>query len=671
MSRIAFSLTALLVLFASVASFSQEKKLKVKFGKFSDSELAMQSYTDDPAAPAVVLFDKAEFTHRYSTSQGFIFNFERHVRIKVFKKDALNLADVIIFHLNDERITDLQASSFNMENGVLVETKIAKENIFDEKITRTRRLKKLTIPGVKEGSIIEFKYVRTNMSVDLPNWTFQYVDIPVVWSEYEASVPSFFEFSKMAQGEVPFSVATEELKNNTVTGMAYNSVEMHFVQEKIPALKPEPFMFSIRDYLSQINFDIRAVYRPEAQATGNGYGFRLINGAPMELNRSWEKLGEELLEDVYDAPLKPTKFSTEEAAKCTAGKTTTAEKVAAIYEFTGKNFQVQDIDWLGTTRSQEELIKNKKGTPTEVNLLFINMLRRANITAFPLVLSTREHGKVLPFRVTLDAFDRVITVVENDDKTLTLIDASAWPHPPGMLPVEDLNEEGLLLRAKDNISWLPLQNKTNSRSAIQMDAAIDATGKISGAINFSESGYGAVSTRIQMKSKDAATYVREKFATLLLEGEASDLKLENIDQWQEQGVKGIFNFNADGLASVSGNKIYVNPSLGLGLKENPFKNPERKFNIELGVPKSDVQSISLKIPDGYKVEEIPKGAKMTFGENALIFDYMPEVTPEGIRINIRRTIKNPYIGVEQYADLQQFYSNIVAKLEEQVVLTKL
>lgn len=671
MSRIALSLTASLVLLASSMAFSQEKKMKVKFGKFSETELAMQSYPDDPGAPAVVLFDKAEFSHRYSSNQGFIFNFERHVRIKVFKKDALNLADVFVFYFNDERITDLQASSFNMENGVMVETKLSKENAFDEKITRTRRLKKLTIPGVKEGSIIEYKYVRTNMSVDIPNWTFQYVDIPVVWSEYEASVPSFFEFSKLAQGEIPFTIAREEEKTNSVTGMSYSSVEMHFVQENIPALKPEPYMFSVRDYLSQINFDIRAVYRPEAQATGNGYGFRLINGAPMELNKSWEKLGEELLEDVYDTPLKATKYTTDEAANCTAGKATTAEKVAAIYEFTGKNFQVQEIDWLGTTRPMEELIKNKKGTPTEINLLFINLLRRANVAAFPLVLSTREHGKVMPFRVTLDAFDRVITVIENDDKTLTLIDAAAWPHPPGMLPVEDLNEEGLFLRAKDNISWLPLQNKTNSRSAIQMDAAIDAEGKIVGSLSFSESGYGAVAARIKVKTKDAGTYVREKFATLLLEGEASDLKLENIDQWQEPGVKGAFSFSADGLASASGNKIYLNPSLGLGLKENPFKNPERKFNIELGVPKSDVQSISLKIPAGYKVEEIPKGAKMTFGENALIFDYMPEVTADGIRINIRRTIKDPYISVDQYADLQQFYSNIVAKLEEQVVLTKL
>ena len=62
---------------------------------------------------------------------------------------------------------------------------------------------------------------------------------------------------------------------------------------------------------------------------------------------------------------------------------------------------------------------------------------------------------------------------------------------------------------------------------------------------------------------------------------------------------------------------------------------------------------------------------MTFGENGLLFEYFAEATEESVKVTIRRSIRQPFIAVDFYADLQQFYGNIVSKLDEQVVLTKL
>ncbi|MBL7826042.1 MAG: DUF3857 and transglutaminase domain-containing protein [Saprospiraceae bacterium] len=663
----------LLILIANICFFQSAlaQKHKIKFGKFSEEEVSMQSFAADPGAAAVVLYDKGEFSQRFSTNSGFIFEYERHLRIKIFKKEALNYADVRIFFYNDEKVIDLQASSFNLENGEMVETKISKDNIFDEKVTKTRRLKKLTIPGVREGSIIEYKYTVTNVSYDIPNWTFQRLEIPVVWSEYKASIPSFFEFSKLSQGEIQFVIADVIQKDNTTSGLHYYTTEIHFAQENIPALKPEPFMTAETDYLSQINFDIRAVYKPELQAGGNAYSYRLINGAPLETRRSWEKLGEELLDDVYATPLNSEKFTESIAITCTAGKTSTAEKIASIYEYIGKNYQSNGYDWIWMSQTMEKLTKDKKGTPSELNLLMINILRRAGIQAFPVAISTRDHGRILSFRVTLDAFDRIITAVENDDKSLTLIDASAWPYPPGMLPEKDLNQEGLLLRDNTNISWVPLQNKANVRSAFQSDLTIGENGVVSGKVNFSETGYGAVWARIRTKSKNAETYVKERYPDLFVDGNLSNISLENLDAWLEPNVKGTFEYVSEGMATASGNKIYFVPALGLGLKENPFKNPERKYAIDLGTPFSVAYSLTYHLPPGYKVEEAPKAAKLTFGENGMFFDYFTEIGADNIRVNIRRSVKQPNISVENYADLQQFYGTIVSKLQEQVVLTKL
>ncbi len=129
---------------------------------------------------------------------------------------------------------------------------------------------------------------------------------------------------------------------------------------------------------------------------------------------------------------------------------------------------------------------------------------------------------------------------------------------------------------------------------------------------------------------------------------------------------------AGSIVTVSGNKMYLNPLLGFGLKENPFKNPDRKFDVELGTPRNRIYSMVYKLPPGYKVEEAPKSAKMIFGENkALVFEYYVEAGPESIKITVRDYIKQPYIPVALYPDLQQFYGTIVSKYAEQIVLTKL
>lgn len=685
--RYTLNLFLCLLFFASALS-AQKKELKVKYGKISDEEMAMQSYPKDPAAPAVVLFDKGSTTHRYADNVGFVLEFERHVRIKVFSKEATHLGDVVIFYFASQRVSDLKATSYNLENGKIVETKLDKDNVFSEKLTRTRMVKKMTIPAVREGTVIEYKYsIVDEGAVGIQNWVFQRREIPTVWSEYEASVPTFIDFRKMSQGWEPFTLTEEETKDATIninyttrssgkivdsktvnTKVEYTTNNMHFIQENVPALKPEPYVYSVNDYLSQINFDVRAVYETSLEPSGTGY--KLVNRGFRERNNSWERLGGEMLEDVYADILESSKYTEAEAQKCVAGKTLRTEQIAAVYACIGQNYQNNGLNYIWPSQKLEDLVKNKKGTPADLNLLFINMLRRSKIKAYPLMLSTRENGRIQSYRVTTEAFDRVIAAVEAEDGKLTLMDVTGWPNPIGLLPEDDLNGEGLLLSDIANISWLPVQNTVSVRQAIVADLEVLPEKGLAGAITFADNGYGAVAARARIREKDAQTFVGEKFKDLIADGRFSDLKIENAGQWQDAGIKGTFNLETTAFATVSGDKIYLSPALGFGMKENPFKNPERKFNIDLGTPKNMTLSLSFKIPAGYKVEEIPKPAKVTFGENALSFEYMTEVTPETIKFSIRQNVKKPYISVEDYEDIKQYFGTMISKLEEQVVLTK-
>lgn len=683
-------LTSILSL-VSLIGKAQSKEPKMKYGKISAEEIAMTAYAPDPSAPAVVFFDKGTVTHRYNDNTGFTLEYTRHKRIKIFSKDAYRLANLSLFYFKGQKVTDFKACAYNMEEGKLTESKLGGENVFDEKLTSNYFVKKGAIPSVREGTIIEFKYTVSDDGVGLPvhEWFFQDPVAPTVWSEFEASIPTFIEYKKFSQGWTPFSLAKEELKNErmniswmdrggssvVVTNVArnvnidYQSNVMHFIQENVPALKPEPFVASVKDYLSQISFDLKVIYK--TTVSSNGPSYQLVNAGYKEINQSWQKLGKELLEESYEDAMNSTRFTSADAVNCMNGKSTPLEKATAIYAFIGKNYQAEKYDYFWKTQTMDELTHDRKGSPTDLNLVFINMLRRVKINAYPVLISTRSNGRALSYRISPYEFDRVIAAVALDDSTLTLIDASAWPHPIGLLPVESMNGEGLLLLNKEEISWIPLQTKVTNRSAILADFILSPDGALNGKITFSETGHEAVKARQTVGNKDAQAYIQDRFKDLVEGGKVSETNIEAGTDWNNPVLKGNFMVESDAFSSKSDQKIYLNPMLSFGLKETPFKNPDRKFGVDFGPPSSETLVLTFHIPPGYKVEEAPKSAKLSLIENALSFDYLVDKSnPELLKITIRKNIRTPYISIAHYPDLQQYYSAIVAKMAEQVVLSK-
>jgi Domain of Unknown Function with PDB structure (DUF3857)/Transglutaminase-like superfamily len=621
--------------------FAQKKELKVKFGKISEAEIKMKDFADDLAAPAVILFDKGTVTNDFNSQTGFVLRFEHHKRIKIFKKDAYEMANIQIFYFKWQRIQDLKAVCYNQENGKTEEVELKKDNIFNETLTKNRLVKKFTIPGVKEGSIIEFQYdIVDENSVSIPDWTFQDAFCPTIWSEFQAEIPTFISFKKMYHGWTPFLLTEEEEQSRTininytdrvtegqVTRSSINTAKvdyryqrLHFIQEKVPALKPEKYVNSHLDYVSQINFDIRAVFNTSLNYAGSSY--QIVNGSYKEYNNNWQKLGEEIYEDIYESPLKSSKFTEDDAKVCTSGKTEILDKVAAIYEFIGKNYQSNDMDYIWMTKSFEQIIKDKKGTNTELNILLINMLRQIGITANPVLISTTDNGRVNPFRISIEAFNRTIVMVTIDEKNKIFVDLSDYSKPIGFLPTDALNGEGLFISKDMGVDFIEVLNKQVSRTAYVIEHSVKETGEMTGNVTYAENGYGTIDNRLTLKEKNVEAVIGTAFSAWKTDGTFSDISVENTEQWNDPVMKVLFKDKISGYSNVSGGKIFFSPTLGLGINENPFKNPERKFNIDFGVPHDETFVFTFNIPTGYKVEEFPPSTKIIFGDNAIQFEYL-------------------------------------------------
>src|SRR5690606_2379522 len=153
----------LLSSFWALQGYSQNEVPFPKFGKVTIKELQNQVYNIDSQARAVVLQDVGVASIEGNSKGWFSIVLKRHKIVHILKQSGYSLANVEVplyrnSNNDEERISNIKAITYNIENGKLVQTKMDKTNLFTEKVSKTRILKKFTIPNVKEGSIIEYQY---------------------------------------------------------------------------------------------------------------------------------------------------------------------------------------------------------------------------------------------------------------------------------------------------------------------------------------------------------------------------------------------------------------------------------------------------------------------------------------------------------------------------------
>ncbi len=105
--------------------------------------------------------------------------------------------------------------------------------------------------------------------------------------------------------------------------------------------------------------------------------------------------------------------------------------------------------------------------------------------------------------------------------------------------------------------------------------------------------------------------------------------------------------------------------------ENPFKSEDRKYPVNFAYPWEDNFLINIEIPEGYRVESLPKPIALGLPENLGTFKY--NISQNGGTINLKASleINSALIAPQYYSVLKEFYKQLVEKETEKVVLSKI
>jgi hypothetical protein len=653
----------------------------IKFGKVELADLQMKSYAPDTSAEAVILGDYGKSYFKYGPD-GFQIVHDRHVRIKILKKSGYDWATVKIpFYRasgsSEEKISSLNGYSHNVEGGKPVKEKLTKEAIFEEKKSTNWYTKNFTMPNVKEGTVLEYEYtIISDFLFNLREWEFQNT-IPVAWSEYRVVIPEYFRYRLLSSGYEPFHVSETGQKSvdftirveghNIANGgfsttvrvpTRFESVQARatsyrWVTKDVPALRDEPFITTMQDYITKIEFELSSTQFPgdlEKPVTSN-----------------WEAVNDMLLqEENFGGQLNRTSFAKDIVAVAKAKANEPAAQIALIYDFVRKSVKWNGHQSLFAENSLKKAYENHTGNVGDVNLMLVGLLRDAGLNANPVILSTRDHGRLLESYTMISKFNYVIAHVNLDGKDL-LLDATDPLLIPSVLPTRCLNGAGRLISKKEG-RWVSLYTSERLSQVTSVRLKLDPEGQFKGTVDLSEGGYAALPSRKVILGEGQEKYA-ENLRKAKTNWQIEKLDIKNAEKLGEAlGVTCQIAI-AEG-AQMAGNRIYLKPLLTEGERENPFKNDVRKFPVDFGTPIDRTFVGSYTVPEGYVVEEMPKNIIVDLPEKGGRFTFMAAQNGNVIQVTSKISFRKSLYLPEEYAHLKEFYHQIVSKHAEQIVLKK-
>ncbi|MCW3080568.1 transglutaminase domain-containing protein [Segetibacter sp.] len=652
----------------SITGFSQ--KAVVKFGDIKPSDFSPTAYAVDSSASGVILYDVGSSTYQGNTSGGFSIAFKRHTRIRLLNRNSFDLATISIplyaSGAAEERIESLEASTHNFENGKVETFKLDKASIFKDRLNKNYTVRKFTLPNIKEGSIIEIKYSFVSpYPGDLRSWNFQGA-YPVVWSEYQVSIPSVFNFVTLTQGYTPYKVDEGSVGNeiyNILDGDIARKSELYsfrtstvnhrWAMENIPALKKENFTTTLDNHISKIAFQLSRVKYP--------------NSPEKDIMSNWNMVCEELLKDEdFGANLaQNASYWNDELKKITAGATTPMESAKKIFEFVRDNMSCTNYSAKYLSNPLKKVYQTKNGNVADINLLLTVLLKNKGFDARPVMLSTRDHGKALEVYPILERLNYVISKVIIGNESY-LLDASQDKLGFGHLDLDCYNGYARIID-KDLPELINLSADSIHENKLTTVFIInDEKGGLKGNFVSYLGDYESARFREKIVKTTAETFFKE-----VKKGFAFDVDLSN------QHIDSLKIYEAPVTVSYEirfkpeDEMIYLNPVFGEAYKENPFKSAERLYPVEMPYAMNETFVLKMEIPKGYAIEELPKSSRVKFNDDEGMFEYL--IAKDENEIQLRSTVKlnKATFLPDDYQSLRDFFGYIVKKHSEQIVLKKI
>ena len=623
------------------------------YGGISPGDLGMTRYDRDTSASAVVL---KEFGYAFINAETYRLNFKYHVRIKILNKKGLKQANIEIPLQRDgtmryEKIEELKASSFNLENGQVREQVLDGKNIFTEDHNKSWRIQKFAIPYVREGSVIEYSYTMDSPFIfTFHDWEFQ-SDIPKVQSEYWASLPGIYIYNVTLRGFLKLTKHESEIIRGCLGsgsgalggGFSAECALNKFLMKDIPAFVEEDYMTARANFISAIHFELSEVRHPDGRVD--------------RVTKEWKDAEQELRQHTeFGMQLRKAKELAEEVKKLVAGEADELARAKKVYEYVKGHYLWNDIYGKYTDLGLKKAFDEGKGNVADINLSLVAGLRAAGLDTEPVILSTRANGQVIEIHPVLSEFNYVVAKVNIGGKDY-LADATEKYYPFGVLPRRCLNGKGRVMPEK-NSYWIDLKPGDAGRTISQLSFRLGEDGVMRGSLVTSFLGYDAIDEREEIFSHPSQDEYVKELKSNFHDGEIKGYEIGNL-QDLEKPLSRKLDLEFHPYDQQTASSFLFDPFLVDKYSENPFKSAERLYPVDFAVPFERSSVLTLEYPADLEIENLPEKVRLALPNAGGRFLCEAVVLGNKLSMSSSLAISKTVYSSDEYHYLKELFNRIL------------
>lgn len=643
------------------------------YGKIDKADLLMTDCDFDAGAPAFKLLDygkvrfakskymdEKDLTSQSGNVQGKLLKVvtERRVRIKILKKEGIDLANIKIpFFTKEEVIKKAAACTYNIDgSGNITVSDVGKDGIYVKKVTQTNSQLVMVLPNVKVGSVIEYKYIlETENEFFVRDWYFQSVGMPTRLSYYDINIPLTHGFGEEAFINHPSAVKnTKELKETYGEGMAQVEVPFAnrvFYLQNVTSIKGEPYAGAVGDYMQRVYY----------HSVGTG---STKSKDPMAL---WRNMANMLSDKGgYDANAVADIVGSEALVQKASQQQDTAQKIKIIFDYLRNSITCTEEEDIFPNEGAAAAWQKRSGSMADINLLLVNLLQKAGVNALVLMGSTYDNGVVSLNYPSYKQFNVLMAYVPTANG-FYLLNAADKACLSTLVPWYMLGTKGLVINGDESFFADITDNGNDYKQVVDVDITIDNKGKATGKALIKSYGYAKASrldTWLRNKDKFGSEHLANAQFSFAIDGlqvsnEANDtLPLEQR-----------FSFNLP--INQSGAYYNVPTNLFTGLTKNPFTNDERRTDVEFRYYQAYYLNVNITVADGFAFETPPPKTQLEMPNKTI--EYSRTVDASGKKLSLQTVLlfNQSDFRAKEYGFLKDFYKKLFNLLDEPIVVKRL
>jgi len=347
------------------------------------------------------------------------------------------------------------------------------------------------------------------------------------------------------------------------------------------------------------------------------------------------------------------------------------EKIFALYDFMQKNTRYISIQLgIGGWQPFEAsyVAEKKYGDCKALSNYMIALLKEAGITGKYVEIYGGKNPPPFIEDFTFSQSNHVISCVPLEKDTVWL-ECTSQTASPGYMGGFTGNRKALIIdETGGHLVQTPVYKMADNVQVRLVKAVADADGNLHATINNTYSGLQQDfphSLMFDASKEDREKYLNQMFNPPTYQVTKSDYKehkgtIPSVDEYLQ--------ITLNNYATVTGKRLFLVPNLFGSAIEKLLPDTARQYDYMIKDPYRDIDTVEIKIPNGYKLETMPKDVSLQtkFGK------YISSIKLIDDRIIYYRLMEqyNGRFAAKEYNELVLFYQQISKADRSRVVLVK-